>query len=340
MLTPFRNPLVICFVLLSLATQAFAYGREGHRAVGQMAQTRLNKRAADAIAKILANDKCKTLECVAPWPDDLKTAARSNFTKGSLAGDDEAKAFQKDFKDNDKWHFVNLPLASAEYKDDGEFSNQTDIVHMINTCIAILEGKSTEFTQLQALRFLVHLVGDIHQPLHVGTGFYTLDNTTVTLIREPADAAGKQTDIGGNSLAFTRFDNQPDELHSFWDTCLIQKLTKRPTCVLESKMPATEFSKLATELNKTVNADAFKTPGDFHTWAEQWATDSVHQASEIYNPVVFGKATLNTSKKRFQTIAITLPATYTEDQLPRARTQISKAGIHLGQLLNSIDWKE
>jgi hypothetical protein len=333
------NSLLCCLVILSVSTSAFSYGGEGHRAVGLLAQERLNQRAKDAINIILNGDEqqCKDLACVATWPDDLKLAVRNGI--GPLANSKEAFAFQKSFPDNDKWHFVNLPLKSKEYTDNGPFSKPNDIVHMINTCIAILEGKSTQFTKRQALRFLVHLVGDIHQPLHVGTGFYTLKGTTVTLIDDPAQVKSTtQSDIGGNDLFFTK----NDELHAFWDTCLIQHLTGNATCTSEKEMQTKqEFKKLVPELNKLVpNDQAFLTPGDRHTWAGQWATASVHEAKEAFAPVIFGPATVNPQNgKKFISISIKLPDTYVNDELVRARTQIAKAGAHLAQLLNSIDWK-
>jgi hypothetical protein len=79
-----KSLLLYSALLLSSASYALGYGGEGHRAVGLMAQQRLNQRAATAIAALLKNDKCKELACIATWPDDLKLAARKN--KGPLAG--------------------------------------------------------------------------------------------------------------------------------------------------------------------------------------------------------------------------------------------------------------
>lgn len=326
--------LFACALLLSLTSHAFGYGGEGHRAVGLMAQQRLNQRASTAVANLLKNDKCKDLACVATWPDELKQAAR--FNSGPLAGNKEALGFQKAFPTNDKWHFVNLPLATDRYTDNGRFSKADDVVHMINTCIAILEGKSKMFLKIHALRFLVHLTGDIHQPLHVGVGFYNLKGTKVTLIEDPDDVSKQQNDIGGNVLFFTK----SEELHAFWDTCLIQRLTGHQTCVSEGKVAAGEFKKLVAELDKVTDEQGWKTEGDFHKWAEQWATDSVREAKEVYEPITFGAATMDSkNKNRFISISIMLPATYADDESDRARTQIAKAGVHLAQLLNSIDWK-
>ena len=117
--------------------------------------------------------------------------------QGPLAKDPEAAQFNHQFPDNGQWHFVNLPLGSAEYTDNGRFSADNDVVQIINQCVKILEtpeGQKTRFTKKQALKFLVHLVGDIHQPLHVGTGYYDLSGPTPVLIEDPAKAYRKQND--------------------------------------------------------------------------------------------------------------------------------------------------
>jgi hypothetical protein len=60
-----------------------------------------------------------------------------------------------------------------------------------------------EFTKVQALRLLVHFVADIHQPLHCGTGYYSLDGSgAAQLITSPTQAFGKPNDRGGNLLFF------------------------------------------------------------------------------------------------------------------------------------------
>jgi hypothetical protein len=98
------------------------------------------------------------------------------------------------------WHFVNLPLGTMSYEEAGEFTSSDDIVHAISRCVEVLESPTAEpeeFTKVQALRLLVHFVADIHQPLHCGTGHYSLDGSgTAQLITYPAEAFGKPDDRG------------------------------------------------------------------------------------------------------------------------------------------------
>ena len=311
------------FIFLALAIQrevACAWGPEGHQTVGELARGMLTDKARAAVTNILGNDD---LASVAIWADEVRAASRG---KGPLVHDPEAIAFNQAHPHNDQWHFVNLPLGSTNYTDNGSFSSNGDVVHAINRCIAVLEGKTKEFTKPQALRLLVHFVGDIHQPLHVGTGYYNVDdNSHVTLIVNPAQAGGKPDDVGGNDLFYGpgRFD----ELHGFWDGKLVEDVDHTTT-----------FRKLAPFLADKVDKVNWKTPGNLHQWAEQWAGDSVKQAAAAYQGITFSDPVFNTHNGLKQ-ISIVLPGNYEADQTKRVEQQLAKAGFHLAELLNNIKWK-
>lgn len=320
--------LICATLILTVASQSFAYGGEGHRAIAKAAEGPLSAKAKAGIQKILGSTD---LASIATWPDDLKQAARG---KGPLVNDPEAIKFNHDFPKNGSWHFVNLPLGMAAYADNGAFSDANDVVHAINGCIRILEGKTTaNFSKLQALRFLVHLVGDIHQPLHVGTGYYQFDtNDHPSLITDPNAALGKTDDVGGNDL----FYSSKGELHALWDTGLVEGLA------------GSDFQQLAGFLSAKMNAawmsghpGLWKTPGDYHAWAEQWATDSVHAANEVYSGIGFGGATFD-AHQRLRSIDINLlpnPQGYANAHINRETIQMVEASTHLAQLLNTIKWQ-
>src|SRR5713226_7176217 len=167
---PMNKVLLSVALILALAAQVFSYGGEGHKAIAKAAESLLDVKGRAGVQKVLGSTD---LASVATWPDDLKQAARG---RGPLVDDQEAIKFNHDFPKNGSWHFVNLALGLNAYTDNGPFSDPNDVVHTINRCIRILEGSSEpNFSKLQALRFLVHLVGDIHQPLHVGTGYFQFD---------------------------------------------------------------------------------------------------------------------------------------------------------------------
>jgi hypothetical protein len=161
-----RAALTLALVFAAAAT-AFGYGREGHEAVGELARQMLRPEARAAVIQIHGNDN---LAGVSTWADELKLAEHH---QGPLANNPEAVAVNAQFPANHLWHFADLPLGTEVYRDNDKFSNGNDVVQAITRCIGVLEaapGIKTDLTKAEALKFLVHLVGDLHQPLHCGCG--------------------------------------------------------------------------------------------------------------------------------------------------------------------------
>lgn len=180
---------VLClgiFFVFTATTQVHAWSAQGHQAIAEAAQASLQEPTALAIARILGTDHLTphALAEQATWADEIR--ARSDF--GTVAhgwGPDdvkEADTFNRDHKDNAQWHFVNLPVGASGYPNhttpEGDpllqFVSPSDVVQIVKQCIERLESpdESATFTKKQALRWLIHLVGDVHQPLHVTTGYY------------------------------------------------------------------------------------------------------------------------------------------------------------------------
>jgi len=309
---------------LLIAAPAYSYGRQGHQAVGETARLLLNDRARAGVRKIMRGSD--NLAGISVWPDDIKAAARG---KGPLVNDGETWRFNEKFPDNGNWHFVNLPLGASAYSLTGRFSAPTDIIHKINQCIETLEAsgrRRTVLSKLQALRFLVHLVGDLHQPLHVATGYYRFDAAgQAQMITAPLQAQGRPHDAGGNLLSFG--DNKEDNLHALWDFTLVERVTGSD----DSKV-------LSSRLRNAVQPAAWSTPGDYHEWPARWATDSLIEARSVYQGITFGVGEFDTDK-RLRKIPVQLPASYLDDQGNRALTQLSKAAFRLADLLNHIQWQ-
>jgi hypothetical protein len=157
--------VIVWSVTIFFATPVYPWGAEGHQAIGEVARTMLSSKARGEIQKLLGNDD---LASIAVWLDDVRNLAHHH--SGPLKDDPEAKAFNSKFPENDSWHFVNLPVGFTNYSLGGPYSSLNDIVHALRRAIDVLEGKSSQFTKVQALRIIVHLVGDIHQPLHTVSG--------------------------------------------------------------------------------------------------------------------------------------------------------------------------
>lgn len=323
-----KSTLLALSLVASLSASAFAFGGQGHKAIGKIAENHLSANGKKGIQKVLGSTD---LASVATWPDDLKRAAKG---EGPLANDAEAGKFNHDHPGNGNWHFVNLALGSASYTDKGPFSNDNDIVHMINECIRTLESPTAnpKFTKLQALRFLVHLVGDIHQPLHVATGYYSFDSQEMPhLVADPQQALGELDDRGGNDLFYA----SGDELHALWDSGLVQDVAGGTGYL---QLASAIEGDLANQTWVKAHPNGWNTSGDYHMWAEAWASQSLLQAREAYKGITFGDTTFD-SHNRIRRIAITLPSGYETNQLDRETFQVALAGAHLANLLNQIKWK-
>lgn len=161
------------FLLITLSSMVLAWGRTGHFTTGQIAEDNLSRKAKKAIVEILGHSD---LAYVSTWADDIKS------------DDSWDHAYT--------WHWTTIP-EGAEYdadKSDGQAAAKID------EFIAVLSsGTASREEQQVALKFLVHLVGDIHQPLHVGNG----------------------TDRGGNAVKVTWFGKSTN-LHRVWDSQMIE----------------------------------------------------------------------------------------------------------------------
>ena len=235
-----------------------------------MAEKHLSSTAQSHIAALLAQGPDIDLPSIANWADEVRAAASD---RGPLSDDPEARMFNAKFPTNALWHFVDLPLGAEDYREVVAFTSVNDVVHAIKRCVAVLERAQTgpeDFTKPQALRLLVHFVGDIHQPLHCGTGFYDLsDLSHPVLITDPRLCAGKPNDRGGNDLFFGSEPNQ--ELHALWDESLVFAIRN-----------TADYRSLADWLDSTQSVSS--TTGDYHNWPEQWAIDSVQQATKSLSP--------------------------------------------------------
>lgn len=163
------------FVIALLAGfQAFPWGQTGHRVVGLIAEQHLTKKAKQNLNKVLGY---QTLAEVSNYMDFIKS-------------DDQ-------FRHMNPWHYCTIP-DSLTYEEAGT-PEEGDVIVTIERLIAELEqGKFTDGDELFAVKMLVHLIGDIHQPLHVGKG----------------------DDKGGNDVKVKYF-NRSTNLHSVWDSGII-----------------------------------------------------------------------------------------------------------------------
>jgi hypothetical protein len=314
-----KFPFLLLCTFLCFVVPAYPWGGDGHRAIAEAARGMLTTDARAKVIAILGNDD---LAAVAGWLDDVRLAAKRQT--GPLKDDAEAKEFQAKFPRNDEWHYVDLPVGFTKYSDTAPSASPNDIVHAIHHAIDVLEGKAADMTKKQALRVLVHLVGDAHQPLHATAGYFDCsDAAHPKLVSDPELARSKPHDRGGNQLFF----NAQLQVHRYYDDYLPKDVAMTAPRQSLAKLLASEArgAKLAT-------------PGEYHHWAEQWIEESAAQAAELYRGMAFGKATLRADGS-IDRIEITLPASFWERQAPVAKSQLTKAAVRLAQLLNAIRWE-
>jgi hypothetical protein len=300
-----------------------AWGAEGHRAIAALAQTLITPDTLGKVRQLLNEGNERDLVSASTWADEIRPNARLDRPRPQ-----DADAFNHQFPDNASWHFIDLPLGTASFAQARRFiTGKSDVVDALERCISVLESSMPipgEISRPDALRLLVHFVGDVHQPLHCGTGFYRITETgPPVLVVNPDAAVGLPNDRGGNDL----FYGPKDQLHAHWDLDLVQQVAE-----------TFDFRVLASYLGHEAQRQSWpETPGDYHHWPEAWALESVRAANLAYEGIRFNAVeTMNDANSLW--IAISLPADYDEKSRVLAAHQLTKAGVRLAQLLDRIQW--
>ncbi|RMH91002.1 endonuclease [Lysobacter pythonis] len=161
---------------LSLITApAFAWGAQGHRLVGQLAEAELIPAARAEAARLLAGERDPTLAGVANWADQLRQLDAPRFRRTS------------------RWHYVNFPEGQCDYLPERDCPGGNCVIAALQTQLGILADRGQSLAaRRDALKFVVHFTGDIHQPLH----------------------AGNRPDAGGNGFQVSLRTDIPPEAHA------------------------------------------------------------------------------------------------------------------------------
>jgi len=323
--------LSLCLVS-SFANSAFAWGPDGHKTVGNIASMRINSHTRNKIREILKPQE--TLGGIANWADSVKTRM------GQHDSDTDTDAFLQDNHNNGNgnWHFDDLPLGCGSYDTCNGFTPDDDVVHLINACIRALQNNPDPdhpLSRRNALRMLVHLVGDLHQPLHVGSGYINENgpNNTIVIVRDPNSVSSSTpSDRGANALII---DGREKNLHSFWDGDLVH--------LLRSQKHQPNASALAQFLKNTVTPKPeWNALGPIETWASQWATDSLKvSVTETFATVRITRKRVVTATSHGQRITKTVydirrGNNYNNNNVPVVRNQLAKGGFRLAKLLDAI----
>ena len=172
---------LVAGVFMATLSVAYAWGTQGHQVIALIAQSRLTLQARAEVDRLLALEPGETLASVATWADEHRDQSTASL------------------------HFVNFPRNSCRYDELRDCPEGLCVVAAINKEMEVLRSTAPDDRRLTALKYLVHFVGDVHQPLH----------------------AGYLDDKGGNMYQLQAF-MKGSNLHAVWDTGLIKNLNEEP----------------------------------------------------------------------------------------------------------------
>ncbi len=152
------------------------WGPTGHRAIGKIAENHLKKSVKRKIEKLLQGE---SLAFVSTYADEIKS--------------------DRNYNKYYSWHYVNFPLDGTY--ETSKKNPKGDIITGIEHCVKVLKDDNAKIEDKRFfLKMLVHLIGDLHQPLHIG----------------------RQEDKGGNTIQ-VRWFNKGTNLHRVWDENMIEE---------------------------------------------------------------------------------------------------------------------
>jgi S1/P1 Nuclease len=270
----------ITILALLSSGAVFAWGNTGHRVVGEVASRFLEIEALVKTNQILDG---QSLARVSTWPDEIKS---------------DAPTYQYTFN----WHYTTWQTEAHDHSENEENATTGLLLKSINEQIAVLKDPAAaKEKKAFALKFLVHLVGDIHQPLHVGNG----------------------TDQGGNFCKVT-YMAKPYNLHSLWDEGMIDF----------SNLSFTELARFVYQGRSLDEIRKAKTGS-----IVDWARESKELVPTLYPADVTPSTEPMSIRKYCQKEVLPedmpkLSYEYAYKHLPVIEKRLFEAGVRLAVLLN------
>lgn len=210
--------LAILVAVLFACSRLHAWGGEGHQVVALIAEDRLTDAAKKQIHELLGNDADISDAEVANWADELRRTRRETAP----------------------WHYVNIPLDAKGFDEKRDGHDGKNVIDKVAEFEKILEDDTKpKADREEALKFLVHLIGDLHQPLH----------------------CSNRDDKGGNGypVHFLKRKTATD-LHAVWDTDLLRQYVGK-----------TRIADYAGELSKSITKEQARgwSAGEPVDWANE-----------------------------------------------------------------------
>jgi len=223
----FLKIVLLTIVLNTYSSPASAWwGLNGHRIVGEIASYYLTGKTKKAVIEILGTE---SIAMASNWPDFAKSDSTLNYLS--------------------PWHYMNIKggLTLNEFNDFLQHDTIADAYTKLNFIIGELKNKSLPLDKKQFyLKLLIHIVGDIHQPLHVG----------------------RADDQGGNKIKVQWF-SESTNLHSVWDEKLIEM----------QKLSYTEYTAAINHVSKKQRKEWQQQP------LSEWFYNSYELAEKVYGGI-------------------------------------------------------
>ncbi|HKQ99689.1 MAG TPA: S1/P1 nuclease [Pyrinomonadaceae bacterium] len=338
-----RLILISCFLAL-LPLRAGAWGATGHRLVARIAARHLTSKTAAALSKILEADKedsggCRklaTLEeklaCISIWPDDVKRSKKYSYTG--------------------PYHYVDIPInvspSQRHYVRKRDCPTEGCIITALADYRQTLQTSKDDAERAIALKFVVHLIGDLHQPLHNAQDrdrdFGNTENKSQG--HQPLKGTG-ESDSGGNAKLVTWFDDAATQygcwnLHAVWDEGVIDHngITEDDYAghldsLFNGARKIRDIQR-GTPINWANDALALAIKHAYGALPEPVATDKVcevRKKDEKTRCEEYDSATCKTFEVHYR---YHLGQQYYKQALPVVDDQMARGGLRLARYLNSI----
>lgn len=259
-----------------LSSPCMAWGKTGHRVVAAIADTQLSGLARARVEQILGPGE--SLDEAANWPDEMRAAPGDFWQKTAVP-----------------WHYVTLKGDVYDHAPP-----EGDALEALGRFSKTLQDPNSNREEKQlALRFIVHLVGDLHQPLHVG----------------------KCCDRGGNDVKVTFF-GKPTNLHSVWDSQIVDD-------------EQLSFTELAAKLERHMSPQDVINWSDVDP--RHWIRESAELRDTIYPPAGDESKAANGNNRDDRAQGLPeLSYTYVFRFTPVMERRLSQGGVRLAAYLNAI----
>lgn len=270
---------------------AFGWWETGHQTVARIAAAHLTPAARTRVARIL------------DVPDTPQTVADALAKASTWA--DETKNDTK----TGEWHYIDLTLQDNKSDIPLRCKDDNCATARIRLFAAQLKNRPADakWSDLDALRFLVHFVGDIHQPMH----------------------AISDADLGGNCERLDPPVDTAKNLHALWDGGIIQAMD------VDDKALAASLEQQMQALDSAKQAEITGGNQDDWTWeSHDLALHDVYQKLHIpVEPVVF-PAKCGDAPAAITDFKPQIDALYVDSMKPVVREQLIKGGLRLAKMLN------